>query len=227
MKSFLNICKNKNINTYYFLGLLAFLFFSISILLPRPTSKLRSEYLPPPVEIKRISVGMRPALADVFWLRAVQDFDYCDQKTNERECHGKSWLFNVLNLVFELDAKVPFPMYQIAGLALTVIISDYAGASVIFDRGVQQYPKAWPLTYAAGYHALYEEKDNIKASRLYLSTAENGGPIWLYSLASRLSVDGGDREFSEKILAGLLESSGMNAESSEVIERIRTKLQQK
>ena len=118
-------------------------------------------------------------------------------------------------------------MYQFSGLALTVLISDYEGASVIFDKAVQIYPDIWQVTYAAAYHALYEEKDKLKASRLYLRAAQTGAPQWVYSLASRISVDGGDREFSEMILKTLMDENKKDSVQSEVIDRIRAKLQQK
>lgn len=78
------------------------------------------------------------------------------------------------------------PVYSYGGLALTVIISDYAGASIIFDRGVENFPTDWQLIYRAAYHALYEERNFAKAGELYLRAGQNGGPEWLPNLASRI-----------------------------------------
>lgn len=216
----------KFLNSMYLL-LMAVLFLVCNQTFQSPQVQKRSDYLPPPVSIKNLTMGFRVQFADAFWLRAVQDFDYCNQKINETECKGKSWLFQVLNLVTELDPKIAPSMYQFSGLALTVLISDYEGASVIFDKAVQIYPDVWQINYAAAYHALYEEKDKIKASRLYFRAAETGAPRWVYSLASRISVDGGDREFSEMILKTLMDENKKDSVQSEVIDRIRAKLQQK
>lgn len=186
---------------------ISILFFSLTLFLVKPEEQNRTDYLPPPVAIKYLSVGMSYQIADSLWLRALQDFDYCEKKINEVECKGKSWLFQTLNLATEIDPVFEPSMYRSAGLALTIIISDYAGASVIFDKGVRQHPKEWGIAYAAAYHALYEEKNKAKAARLYEKAAQNGAPSWVYSLAGRLAADGGEEEYSKKILEQMIASN--------------------
>lgn len=214
--------------SYIKLSLLSALFFLATLALKTPEMQKRSDYLPPPVAIQHLSVGMKTQLADSFWLRAVQDFDFCEKTINENECQGKSWLFQVLNLATDLDPKFAPAMYQFAGLALTVLVSDYPGATVIFDKAVAQYPDNWELNYAAGYHALYEEKDKVKAARLYKAAGDYGAPKWVYSLASGLSNEGGDREFAQLILQTLEKSTGSadSEENQKLIKRIRQKLSQ-
>lgn len=195
--------KNISLNQtkLFFLGCL---FLCFSFFFSRPIEQSRSDYLPPPIAIKNLSVGLKNQFADTLWLRAVQDFDYCEKKVNEMECKSKSWLFQTLNLAFELDPYLEPPMYQTAGLALTVIISDYLGASIIFDKGVRQYPNNWEIAYSAAYHALYEEKNKTKAARLYENAAKNGAPTWVYSLAGRIAMDNGEAEYSKQILEGMI-----------------------
>ena len=185
----------------------AIVFFSITTILRRPSEQKRSDYLPPPFAVKYLSVGMSYQLADSLWLRALQDFDYCEQKTNETECKGKSWLFQTLNLATEMDPLLEPAMYRAAGLALTVIISDYAGASAIFDKAMRHYPKDWNMAYAAAYHALYEEKNKTKAARLYEKAAQNGAPAWVFSLAGRIAMDNGEDQYSKQILEGMIASN--------------------
>lgn len=191
-------------------------------ILTKPIPQSRTEYLPPPKIIKNFSLGLSRQWADSLWLRAIQDMDYCEQKITENECKGKSWLFQVLDLATELDPQIEPGVYQIAGLALTVIISDYAGASQIFDKAVVQHPSSWPILYAAAYHALYEEKDKLKAARLYESAGKNGAPTWVFSLAGRLASDGGDKEYSQQILQGMIASQADPA----IIKRLQEKLSQ-
>lgn len=175
------------------------LFFLLALMLPKPQIEKRTEYIAPPIEIKYLTGGFQVAMADSFWLRAVQDFDYCEQKDNEGDCKNNSWLFQVLNLVTELDRRFEMA-YMYGGLALTVLVSDSAGASVIYDRGVSEYPKSWPLLYTAAYHAMAEEQDKSKASRLYYQAFQNGAPSWTSLLAGRLAAESGETDFSRSVL---------------------------
>lgn len=186
----------------------------------KPKEQLRSDYLPPPVAIKYLSIGMSYQFADSLWLRALQDFDYCEQKINEIECKGKSWLFQTLNLATEVDPWLEPTIYRSAGLALTVIISDYVGASIIFDKAVHQYPNDWSISYAAAYHALYEEKDKMKAAKLYEVAAKNGAPVWVYSLAGRIAMDEGADAYSYRILEGMIATN----QDEKIIKRLRDKI---
>lgn len=196
------------------------LFFLVTTLLIKPVEQKRSDYLPPPNAIKNLSIGLNNQFADLLWLRALQDFDYCETKINQTECKSKSWLFQTLNLMTEIDPVLDPIMYRMSGLALTVIISDYAGASVMFDKAVAQYPNDWSITYAAAYHALFEEKNNLKAAGLYEAAAKNGAPAWVYSMAGRLANEGGDREYAEKIIQGMIETN----QDEKIIRRLREKI---
>lgn len=199
---------------------LSTLFFCVTLFLRKPVEQKRSDYLPPPVAVKYLSVGMSYQFADSLWLRAIQDFDYCEIKTNEVECKGKSWLFQTLNLATEVDPILEPSMYRAAGLALTVIISDYAGASVIFDKAIRHYPHNWNVAYSAAYHALYEEKNKRKAAQLYEQAAKNGAPTWVYSLAGRLAIDGGEEAYSRQILEGMIATN----QDEKIIKRLKDKI---
>lgn len=192
-------------NTFGFkqLLILAVAFFCIQNIFIKPKAQFRTDYIAPPIEVKYLTAGFNIQISDSFWLRAIQDMDHCDQPVNERECKGKSWLFNVINLTVELDRRFK-EAYYYGALALTILISDYAGATVIFDKGVEIFSKEWTLLYAAGYHALFEEKDKLKASKLYLAAVDNGAPDWVRLTAGRLANEGGDNNTAKLILQQLI-----------------------
>jgi hypothetical protein len=179
-------------------------------------------YFPPPIQIKHFTFGYHETMADLFWLRAIQDFDYCEKEIAHQNCIAKGWLFHVLNLATELSPKFVIP-HSAGALALTVLVSDYAGATVIFDKAVARFPSSWKIAYNAGYHALYEEKDQAKAARLLEQAARNGAPSWVYSLASRLYTDAGKRELAEGLVRDL-EASGFD---QALIERMKKKISEK
>lgn len=199
--------------------LLAAMFFLAQYQFNNPVLQSRSDYIAPPIELKYLNAGFSPQASDLFWLRALQDMEYCDQPLNERECKGKSWLFNMINLTVELDPKFK-EAYYYGALALTILISDYAGASIIFDKGVNNFNKDWQLLYAAGYHALFEEKNKLKASKLFRVASENGAPSWLLLSAGRLAGEGGDIETAKVILQQLIDYEAAPA----WVEKLRKKI---
>ncbi|MBY0554789.1 hypothetical protein K2P97_09685 [bacterium] len=189
------------------IGLLfiAALFFGLMFTLEKPKTVSRVDYIAPPLEVKYLSIGFSHQTADSFWLRAIQDFDYCDKPATKLLCVGKSWFFNVINLTVELDNKF-LEAYYFGGLALTVLISDMEGASIIFDKGTNEFKNDWRLLYLAGYHALFEEKNKLKAADFYLRAAEHGAPTWVRLMAGRLSSEGGNNIKAKEILQQLIES---------------------
>lgn len=200
---------------------LALLFFSVQLFFSEPAPLSRTDYLYPPKEIQHLNAGLRVQMADSFWLRAVQDIDFCDRPISQSECEGKSWLFHVIDLTTDLDKKF-LEAYFYGALSLTIIVQDYVGASVIFDKGVEQFPSSRFLLYAAGYHAMFEEKNTLKAARLYLAAADNGAPEWVRLMAGRLASEAGDQSTAEQVLQQLIE-----AEKDPLwIEKLKKKIEQ-
>lgn len=172
------------------------LIFIVGSLSWRPHSFLAQRALiAPPPHIESFTFGHREVMADSLWIRTIQDFDYCEVKDeiDNTACKGNGWLYHMLDAVTNLSPRFRMP-FATGGLALTVIISDYAGASKFFDKAVLAFPKDWHILYRASYHALYEEKDGPKAAKLLIQAAQNGGTQWMYSLASRLYTDNGQKE---------------------------------
>jgi tetratricopeptide (TPR) repeat protein len=198
----------------------ALLFFCAAFLLNKPKVQLTQVNIHPIPAIKYFTVGLKYQISDVLWLRALQDIDYCEEKINQTECRGKSWLFENLDLATELDPVFDVGMYRLGALALTIIISDYEGASIIFDKALKHYPNYWLLLYSAAYHALFEEKNKTKAADLYFRAAKNGAPDWVHVMAGRLAAEGGDTEYAEKILQTMIETN----QDEKFVKRLQEKL---
>ena len=209
---------------FSFTGLiiLSALCFSFGANFKKPILQKRTDYIAPPEQIKNLTFGNSIQYADSFWLRAIQDFEFCDAPINEKECHGKSWLFQIIDTVVNLDQNF-FEAHYYGALALTIMVNDFEGASTIFDKGVKQFPDNWSLLYAAGYHALFEEKNKIKASKLYYKAGIKGAPDWVTMMAGKLAADGGDVEYATEILEGMIQ---MNQKTA-YIDRLKEKLEEK
>lgn len=166
---------------------------------PKQTIEKKVLIAPPPY-LEYFSFGNQMILADNLWLRAIQDFDYCDDQIAKNRCKNNSWLYQILNSTTNL-APDYYPVYTEGGIALSVILTDVEGASKIYEKGLALYPKDFPLLYRAGLHAYMEEKNKAKAADLYLRAARAQGleGTWLYSLAARLYTDSGQKEVAVKL----------------------------
>ncbi|HRO67560.1 MAG TPA: hypothetical protein PL182_08355 [Pseudobdellovibrionaceae bacterium] len=200
MRLTFRIRKSPAFSAGLFLLALVFVFSSIILLQP-DRERPREANLPPP-QITRFVFGMGDQVADFLWLRALQDFDYCEKEIAKQACISSGWLFRMLDLITDLAPQFRMP-YATGGLALTVLVNDFKGASALFEKAVVAFPEDWPILSRAAYHVLYEEKDKMKAAQLLKRAAEQGAPPWYYMLANRLSLEEGDYEFSKALILQL------------------------
>lgn len=204
----------------FLLGICALILLSLTqITKPDPSTVVRDLIAPPP-QLNRFSFGYQEVIADTLWIRAVQDFDYCDKAIGKNICINNSWLFKMLDTITDLSPNFRIP-YAAGGLALTVIITDIDGATKIFDKGVKAFPNDWTITYRAAYHYLYELNNKKRAAELLIQTGQNGGPSFVYALAGRLYSDSGNVELAEALLREMTESK----QDPLIIERLRKKIE--
>lgn len=175
-----------------------------------------------PSELKNFSFGQRLVLSDLGWIRSIQDFDFCEKTGQQKKCREQGWLYQMLDTVTEMDPRFHAPV-SYGGLALSVVLSDISGATRIFDKGVERFPKDWVIAYKAAYHALYEEKNPAKAAGLMERAARNGAPGWVYALAGRLYTRAGQVEMSLRLLQDL---KGNPSIPADVITRLEARIQE-
>lgn len=204
----------------FLFGALVFLVLSFYLLEPW-RSRTPSPYVLPP-QTQHFAFGMKEQTADSFWLRAIQDFDYCEKSLAKNVCKANGWVFRMLELITDLAPKFRMP-YATGGLTLSVIVNDQPGASVIFDKGVAAFPNDWPILSRAAYHALYEEKNKTKAAELMERAAKAGAPPWYYMLAAKLAKEGGDAEFGVSLLKQLEDDP---ASDPRLLEALRKRVQE-
>ncbi|WP_374030225.1 tetratricopeptide repeat protein [Bdellovibrio bacteriovorus] len=188
------------------LGILALLCIAFTTSIKSLEATEVRRLIPPPPMIERMSFGYQEALADLLWIRSLQDFDYCEEKVSELACRNNSWLYQMIDAVTNLSPHFRLP-YAAGALALTIIISDIDGATKIFDKGVKAFPKDWPILYRAAYHYLYEVKDKKRAAELLIQAGENGAPNWVFTLAGRLYSDSGHLELAESLLQEMIRTN--------------------
>jgi hypothetical protein len=156
----------------------------------------------PPEHVENLVLGQRSLIADLFWIRLIQDFSFCDKRLSKIKCEDDGWAYKLLNGISHLDPKLR--VAHLAGpLMLSIVIGDSGGASKIFDRAVMLYPTDWPIIYGAAYQALFEEKNKNKAAGLFESAARAGGPIWFFDAAHKLYLKAGQREMARNLFEQL------------------------
>lgn len=200
------------------LGILSFVLIYISI---TNWEELRSDsrdFISPPPQIEHFVFGFAEVTADMFWIRSVQDFEYCD--VNTTACQQGSWLYQMLDTITNLSPHFRIP-YAAGGLALTVLASDIEGATKIFDKGVAAFPSDWPIVYRAAYHYMYEVKDNKRAAELLQQAGKHGAPPWVFSLAGRLYADEGSLDLARLVLQEMRETK----QDPELIKRLEKKIE--
>lgn len=203
----------------FWLGVFAFFSYIYSMNSLTQENQIQRHLIPPPNGIEHITFGMKEQTADGLWIRAIQDFDYCEQKLDQVNCQNNGWVWQMLDTVTNLAPQFRI-VYATGTLALSVIVSDIQGASKLFDKAVKAFPKDWPILYRAAYHALYEENNKEKAAELLIRTAQNGGPDWTYSLAGKLYTQAGKLELTEKLIQDLISQEAPEA----LIEHMKKRL---
>jgi len=189
----------------------------------KPIHEIQSENFLPPKGIVHFTFGQRELMADMYWLRLIQDFDYCEQKIDQVNCANNGWVFHMLDLISDLSPHFRMPM-AVGPLMLTIVVSDIQGASLMFDKAVSLFPNDWPILYRAAYHAMLEENNKPKAADLLQRAARNGAPSWLYSLSARLYTDSGQKELASGLLRELEQSGNVD---DALLNRIREKVKSK
>lgn len=202
------------------LGAVAIALVATSQLRLPETYTIERQLIPPPPHIERFTFGYQEVIADTLWIRALQDFDYCDSKIAENVCRNNSWLFQMLDSITNLSPNFRIP-YAAGALALTVLITDVDGATKIFEKGVKAFPHDWPLLYRAAYHYLYEVNDKKRAAELLIEAGKHGAPSWVFSLASRLYTDSGKVDLAKALLAQMI----LEKQDPTLIERVRKKIE--
>ena len=157
----------------------------------------------PPAHLKQYSFGYAELIADLLWLRYLQDLEYCAPKEWASQMEGKAcskgWGYQMLSSIHELAPKFRIPM-AVGPMNLSVLQDDFDGAGDLFVLAAKAFPEDWAILYRAAYHFLYEGEDTGKAAYYALEASKYGGPWWLKSLASKLYQKEGQAELALNIL---------------------------
>lgn len=189
-----------------------------------------TRFIPPPLVFKYFHFGYRETMADLFWIRVVQDFSVCEKAAESTAglvsgsgaiavC-DKGWVFRMLDLITDLAPRFRMP-YFYGATNLSVLVNDPQGAKIIFDKGVKQCPDVWDIAYRAAYHYMIVLKDKETAAKLLLQAGRNGAPPWVYSLAGRLMTEEGKAFLAKSVLLDLLKADPDGPAAASIKRRLK------
>jgi hypothetical protein len=195
-------------------------------------AKLRdhTSLLLPPKDLKYFSLGYQEIIADVLWLRTLQDIDLCgsgsqidtapahaqkgvdlnelirskkgEQAAEQSLDHAKCNDGWSARMLDSITELAPkFKMpYLVGGTILSVVVHDDIGATIIFKKGVERFPEDWTMAYRAAYHSMEARHDFKSAAEFLIQAGRHGAPAWVFALAARLQTRTGQAALAKPVL---------------------------
>jgi hypothetical protein len=172
---------------------------SKSYLKPFKSPSAHTYFVNPSPYLEHMTFGYRELVADLLWLRTIQDVDHCERPLKDKELCTHSWVFKMVDKVTDLSPQFRI-IYATVPLLLAITVNDIQGAIELLDKGVRYFPNDWPILYRGGYLYLYERGDKTKAAEYFLRAQKSGGPDWLATLATRLYSESGRLEMVQQLV---------------------------
>ena len=183
-------------------------------------------YFAPPNVLQHFSMGYRDFLANLLWLRFIQDADFCSfekglpvYKGDKKHCE-LGWSYHMVDAITELAPRFKTP-YTLSSIILSVFTGDLKGAERVLLKGLKHFPQDWRINFYAAYlYALDLKKPEVAARYAYQS-AKNGGPYWLYSFAAKQYGESSHLLLGETILKNLLKRDLTDEQKVRVQEHLK------
>ena len=202
-----------------------------SVRLPSPREQPADQRLiPPPQMVEHLAFGYRETMADVLWIRLLQDAHICEQieggiahvegVVREGPACRLGWVYRMMDKLTDLAPRWKQP-FSIFSTLLSVIVDDREGARLILEKAIQRFPHEWDFRFQAGYHYLLEEKNEPRAAELMLEAAQRGAPPWVYALAANLM----SRHGKAMVARAVLEDAIARGVTGPGAERLRVRLE--
>jgi hypothetical protein len=167
-----------------------------------PRAERGDAFVPRP-EVARLSaLGFATALADYYWLQAVQIVG----GSRRPEDHG-TVLGRYVDVVTTLDPHVGHP-YRFAAVWLTGSQADVRHANMLLRRSFDPHPEEWRNRFYLGFNHFYYLAEWEEASQwLEAASRLRGAPPYLGRLAARLRAQEGGLDVAEAMIRELARAS--------------------
>ena len=160
-------------------------------------------FVPEPGLARLLSLGFAPAMADYYWLQAIQAVGGDVRMTPELG----EYLGRVIDVVTTLDPWVDHP-YRFAAIWLTESEENVRTANRLLERGIEHHPDEWRNYFYLGFnHFFYLLENEAAADILATASTKPGAPRYLPRLVARLRSESAELEVASVFLNELLRSS--------------------
>ncbi len=172
---------------------------------PRSDAETRELYLTSGDTIGRLALGFDAALADVYWIRAVQH--YGRDRRLPRYAGRYELLAPLVDITTTLD-----PHFTTAYVFGAIFLAEplpngpdqFDEAVALLEKGLRAEPDAWRYAQYLGFLHFWHRDDRQAAAREFERAASiPGAPVWLKPLAAQMFVEGGDRQAARTLLESL------------------------
>lgn len=172
--------------------------------MPRITASERGEaFVPEPAVAKVMALGFDAAMADFYWLQAIQAIGG-DIRVDERL---GSHLGKLIDVVTTLDPWVDHP-YRFAAIWLTESEENILTANRLLERGIEHHPDEWRNRFYLGFNLFFYLMQNEAAADQLLAASElPGAPAYLGRLVARLRAETADIDVAETLLWELVRNT--------------------
>lgn len=151
-------------------------------------------YVPSGVALQRLALSFDSALADLYWMRAVQHYG----RTRRSDAAGRYELLQpLLEIVTTLDPRFDIA-YRLGAILLAEAHPHGPGrpdqAVALLEKGLRARPGRWQYLHDIGFVHYWWLQDYETAAHWFERASEApGAPWWLRSLAAETLARGGDR----------------------------------
>lgn len=175
-------------------------------------------FVPDAAFLRKISLGQRTALSDLYWLQLIQYVG-----TKEADAAGWPQLAAIGNLVVDLDPEHGYA-YEVVGLLLASK-GRIEESNAILGKGMENVPDRWQLPFFAGFNHFFELQDPLRGGELIARASRiPGAPEYLPHLAARLLNTGGRIDTAIAFVEAALAEAGDNEAARAALEQRRDQL---
>ncbi len=158
-------------------------------------------FVPPAAEARLTSLGFHAAIADYYWLMAVEFIGSKFIVKNEDALR----VADLIDLVTTLDPWVGHP-YRFAAMWLTESAEAVVASNRLLRRAIAYHPNDWRNRHYLGFNYFYYLGENLKAARIIEEAIQlPGAPRYLAGLVGKLRTDEDGLETTAAFLHQLIE----------------------
>lgn len=147
--------------------------------------------------IQKFHLGFKRLGSSFLWISTILESDVEHYKKKDLN----SWMFLRFNTISKLEPKF-YENYAFGGPYLSIVKDDLEGASIIYNKGLEQFPDDFHLLRDGGFHFQFEVGDYKRSYDIYNKLKDNPkANALILSTLARLETSQGNLETAYELLA--------------------------